>query len=78
MVVQQLVEILVFSQEKMGAYPSTLPSWGFLGGSAVKNLPALQGNGNPLQYSCLANSMDEGAWRAIVHGVTKSQIPLSE
>ena len=28
---------------------------------------------NPLQYSCLENSMDRGAWRAIVHGATKSQ-----
>ena len=35
------------------------------------------GNGNPLQYSCLENSMERGAWRAIVHGVTKSQIQLS-
>ena len=31
------------------------------------------GNGNPLQYSCLENSMDRGAWRATVHGVGKSQ-----
>ena len=31
-----------------------------------------EGNGNPLQYSCLKNSMDRGAWRAIVHGVTKN------
>ena len=31
------------------------------------------GNGNPLQYSCLGNFMDRGAWQAIVHGVTKSQ-----
>ena len=31
-----------------------------------------EGNGNPLQYSCLENSMDRGAWRAAVHGVTKS------
>ena len=31
------------------------------------------GNGNPLQYSCLENSTDRGAWRAIVHGVTKSR-----
>jgi len=50
----------------------------------VKNLPALpetqvgsgrssgKGNGNPLQYSCLENSMDRGAWRAIVHGIEKS------
>ena len=52
----------------------------------VKNLPAVQetqvqslsqgrcpgvGNGNPLQYSCLENSMDRGAWQATVHGVTK-------
>ena len=53
----------------------------------VKNLPEMQemqvqslgqkdtmekGNGNPLQYSCLGNSMDRGAWWAIVHGVAKS------
>ena len=31
------------------------------------------GHGNPLQYSCLENSMDRGAWQAIVHGVTKSR-----
>ena len=32
-----------------------------------------EGNGNPLQYSCLGNPMDRGAWWAIVHGVSKSQ-----
>ena len=32
------------------------------------------GNGNPLQYSCLHNSMDRGAWWAIIHGVAKSRI----
>ena len=52
----------------------------------VKNLPANagdlgsipglerspgEGNGNPLQYSCLENSMDRGAWWATVHGVTE-------
>ena len=31
-----------------------------------------EGNGNPLQYSCLENPMDGGAWWAIVHGVTES------
>ena len=31
------------------------------------------GNGNPLQYSCLGNPMDRGAWRATVHGVEKSR-----
>ena len=35
------------------------------------------GNGNPLQYSCLGNPMDRGAWQATVHGVAKSQIRLS-
>ena len=57
----------------------------------VKNLPAMQEtaglvpasgrspedkNGNPLQYFCLKNSMDRGAWWAIVHGVAKNQRPL--
>ena len=61
---------------------------GFAGGSVVKNPPAnpgdaglipdlekspREGNGNPLQYSCLGNPMGRGAWRAAVHGVTKSQ-----
>ena len=61
---------------------------GFPGGSVVKDLPANAGdmdwipglgrslgeaNGNPLQCSCLRNSMDRGAWRAIVHGVAKSR-----
>ena len=32
-----------------------------------------EGNGNPLEYSCLENSMDTGAWQAIIHEVTKSQ-----
>ena len=59
----------------------------------VKNLPAMQetwgsipvsgtcpkeGNGNPLQYSCLRNLMDKGAWWATVHGVTKSWTRLSD
>ena len=35
-------------------------------------------NGNLLQYSCLENPMDGGAWQAIVHGVTKSQTRLSD
>ena len=61
-------------------------------GSEVKNLPAKkerqvqtlgrkdlgEGNGNPLQYSCLENPMDRGTWWAIVHGVTKSQTQLSD
>ena len=36
-----------------------------------------EGNGNPLQYPCLENPMDGGAWKAAVHEVTKSQTRLS-
>ena len=36
-----------------------------------------EGNGNPLQYSCLENPMDRGAWRARIHAVTKTQTGLS-
>ena len=56
---------------------------GFPGGSVVKNPPAnigihglerspREGNGNPLQYSCLGNLMNRGAWQATVHGVAES------
>ena len=37
-----------------------------------------EGNGNPLQYSCLENPMDGEAWSAIVHGVAKSRTRLSD
>ena len=57
----------------------------------VKNLPVMQetqvqflglgrypgeGNGNPLQYSCLENPMDRGAWQAAVHGIADSRTQL--
>ena len=66
---------------------------GFLGGSEDKasacnagdpgSIPGLgrspgEGNGNPLQYSCLENPMDRGIWRATVHGVAKSRTQLSD
>ena len=37
-----------------------------------------EGHGNPLQYSCLENPMDRGAWRATVHRVSKSQTQLKQ
>ena len=37
-----------------------------------------EGNDNPLQYPCLENSMDEGAWQATVYGVAKSRTQLSD
>ena len=58
----------------------------FAGGSVAKDMPPMQemqvlsldhkdspgeGNGNPLQYFCLGNPMDKGAWWATVHGVEK-------
>ena len=43
--------------------PGSIPGW--------RRSPG-EGNGNPLQYSCLENPMDRGAWWATVHGITKS------
>ena len=37
-----------------------------------------EGNGNPLQYSCLENPMDRGAWWTVVHGFTKSRARLCD
>ena len=37
-----------------------------------------EGNGNPLKNPCLANSMDRGAWPAIVHGFSKSRTQLTD
>ena len=48
-----------------------------LGISGLGKFPG-EGNGSPLQYSCLENPMDGGAWQATVHGVTKSWTRLSD
>ena len=45
---------------------------------ALAGVSVGEGNGNPLQYSCLKNPMDGGAWWAAVHGVPKSQTQLSD
>ena len=75
-------QILYFS------YNLAIDSWTLHACSVAKNsptntgdvglIPGLgrspeKGNGNLLQYSCLGNPMDRGAWQATVHGVTKSQ-----
>ena len=68
--------------------------WSLQVALAVKNLPAVDagdvgsihgsgrspegGHGNPLQYSCLENPMEKGAWRATVHGVAKSWAGLRD
>ena len=74
-------------EKEMATYFSILVS-GFSGGSVVKHPPAnagevgpitglgrfpVEGNGNPLQYSCLENPVDRGTCQATVHGVLKSQ-----
>ena len=66
---------------------------GFPAGSAVKNLPANvgdsslilgsgrspgEGNGNPLQYACLENPMERGAWGVTVHGITNGGTQRSD
>ena len=60
------------SDGKASAYnagdPGLIPGWGRSPG---------EGNGNPLQYSCLESPMDRGAWEATVHGVAKSRTQLS-
>ena len=61
------------SDSKVSAYnardPGSVPQLGRSPG---------EGSGNPLQYSCLENPMDGGAWQATVHGVPKSRTRLSD
>ena len=79
--------------ERPGLLVTGLPTLGFSHGSVVKNPPANardagsipglgrfpgEGDGNPLQYFCLENPMNRGAWWTTVHGVSKSQILLSD
>ena len=80
--------MLIYLYNKYLFCNSMLLTIGFPGGSVVQNPPANtgnvdsipgsgrspgEGNGNPLQYSCLQNPMDRGAWQATVQGVAKSQ-----
>ena len=82
------IVLLSAISKKMKRRPHSQSNKAFPSGSEVKNpfanagdppdlSPGLgrcpeEGHGNPLQYSCLENPMDRGAWRAIVHGVTKN------
>ena len=60
------------SDGKVSAYnaedPGSIPGLGRSPG---------EGNGNPLQYSCLGNPMDRGAWQVTVHGITESWTQLN-
>ena len=76
------------ANKKLPFLPMPRIHWASLVAQRLKHLPAMQeiwvrslgserspgeGNGNALQYSCLENPMERGAWWAIVHGVAKSQ-----
>ena len=61
----QLVKRLAYNAEDLGSIPGSGRSSG-------------EGNDNPLQYSCLENPVDRGAWWATVHGVIKSRTRLGD
>ena len=63
--VAQTVKCLAYNVGDLGSIPGLGRSSG-------------EGNGNPLQYSCLENPMDRGVWWATVHGVAKSRTRLSD
>ena len=67
--VDSLVAQMVKTLPAMLGDPGSIPGLGRSPG---------EGNGNPLQYSCLENSMDGGAWQVTVHGVTKHQTRLRD
>ena len=94
------IQPVLFSGYPLHVTFDSASTTGFPGGTVVKNPPANaedtnstpgsgrsseEGNGNPVQYSCLGNSMDRGAWWAIVHGaarvrhslVTKPPLPIN-
>ena len=58
-----MVAQMITNLPAMQVDPGLIPGWGRTPGEE---------NGSPLQYSCLENPMDRGAWRATAHGVTKS------
>ena len=68
-----LVASLVTQTVKVSAYnagdPGSIPGLGRCRG---------EGNGSPLQYSCLGSPMDRGAWQATVHGVAKELDPMTK
>ena len=58
----------VSKESACNAHPGSIPGSGRCPG---------EGNGNPLQYSCLENTMDGGAWRAAVHGIARVEHNLA-
>ena len=86
------INILSDLNIKVRLYTAHILFWASLVAQRLKCLPGMQetqgsipglgrspgeGNGNPLQYSCLENPMDRGAWRATVHGVAESDTTVA-
>ena len=90
---QTTVHVVPRVRHYLATKPPPHLKWAFLVAQTAKTLPTNagdpgsilgserspgEGNGIPLQYSCLENPMERGAWWATVHGVTKSQTRLSD
>ena len=87
------LRVIPSEDEEAGVFIHSIHTLSFPGGSDSKestcnardpgSIPGSgrspgEGNGDPLQYSCLENPMDRGAWQATVLGITKSQTRLSD
>ena len=72
---------IIFCNFLLGFYGSSIGKESVCSAGDLDSIPGSgrsprEGNGNPLQYSYWENSMDRGAWQAMVHGVAKSQTQL--
>ena len=75
----QIYNLTSLMAQRLKHLPTMLETWvQSLGSIPRSGRSPGEGNGNPLQYSCLENSMDSGAWQATVYGVAKSQTRLSD
>ena len=71
----ELVSVLVLAQVVLVVknMPANAGDVSDMGSNPVSGRSPGEGHGNPLQYSCVENPMDRGAWKATVHGIIKSQ-----
>ena len=72
---KQLISWVVLAVKNLPANAGDIRDTGLIPGLGRS---PVEENGNPLQYSCLENPMDRGAWCTVVHGVAKSQTPLKQ
>ena len=69
---QWTLQVLLVAKKKKKKKPASAGDINDAGSMPGLGRSPGEGNGNPLQYSCLEKPMDRGAWQATVHGVTKS------